>query len=278
MDNPTPASRLFLIGSEASQAFSPGLWNPVLERLGGHWTYEAWDVPRDAPMPPVRARLLEPDVIAANVTMPHKHWAAQAADTASEAVRLSGAANLLIRDGRTLTAHNTDVTAVAELLGGRHQRHTVMLGAGGAARAALVALNGLAARVSIADRDPDAARELAVLAESLGMDAEAVPWAEAQDRARRASLIVNATPIGKRIDDPPVWGGGRLAEDAFVYDYVYAGHVTGTIAAARDQGASRADGWDHLGAQAAAMVPLLGLPPQADALLRHTLAALHAAA
>jgi shikimate dehydrogenase len=276
MDNPTPSSRLFLIGSEASRAFSPGLWNPALKGLGSGWTYEAWDVPREVPMSGVRARLLDSDVVAANVTMPHKHWAAEAADTATEAVRLSGASNLLIRHGRTLEAHNTDVAAAAELLGGRHQRHAVMLGAGGAARAALVALKGLAVRVSVADRDPEAARQLGSLAASLGMDAEAVPWAEAQDRASRASLIVNATPVGKRVDDPPAWGGARLAGDAFVYDFVYAGHVTGTIAAAREQGLRCADGWEHLRAQATAMVPLLGLPPRADALLRSTLAALQA--
>jgi len=274
MDNQTPASRLFLIGSEASQAMSPGLWNPVLEQLGSRWSYEAWDVPRDVQMSGVRTRLLQSDVVAANVTMPHKQWAAQAADAVTEAVRLSGASNLLIRDGQRLAAHNTDVAAVAELLGGRHQRHAVMLGAGGAARAALVALKRLATRVTISDRDPEAARQLLALAVSLGMDAETASWADAQEQASRASLIVNATPVGKGSDDAPVWGGARLAGDAFVYDFVYAGHVTGTIAAARAQGLCCADGWDHLRAQAAAMIPLLDLAPQADALLQRTLAAI----
>ena len=274
MDNQTPASRLFLIGSEASQAMSPGLWNPVLEQLGSRWSYQAWDVPRDVQMSGVRTRLLQSDVVAANVTMPHKQWAAQAADAVTEAVRLCGASNLLIRDGQRLAAHNTDVAAVAELLGGRHQRHAVMLGAGGAARAALVALKRLATRVTISDRDPEAARQLLALAVSLGMDAETASWADAQEQASRASLIVNATPVGKGSDDAPVWGGARLAGDAFVYDFVYAGHVTGTIAAARAQGLCCADGWDHLRAQAAAMIPLLDLAPQADALLQRTLAAI----
>lgn len=253
---------------------SPGLWNPVLEQLGSRWSYEAWDVPRDVPMSVVRARLLESDVVAANVTMPHKQWAAQAADAVTEAVRLSGASNLLIRDGRRLAAHNTDVAAVAELLGGRHQRHAVMLGAGGAARAALVALKGLTGRVTIADRDPEAARQLLVLAGSLGMDAATASWADAQEQASRASLIVNATPVGKGSNDAPVWGAARLAGDAFVYDFVYAGHVTSTIAAAREQGLDRADGWDHLRAQAAAMIPLLDLAPQTNALLQRRLAAI----
>lgn len=71
METSTPASRLFIIGSAASHAMSPDLWNPVLAELGCGWHYEAWDVPRDAAMDGVRHRLLEPDVVAANVTMPH---------------------------------------------------------------------------------------------------------------------------------------------------------------------------------------------------------------
>ena len=133
------ASRLVLIGSAASQAMSPDLWNPVLTELGGGWTYEAWDVPPDGDLPAVRDRLLEPDIVAANVTMPHKHWAAETADDATGSVQLSGACNLLVRQGRRLAGHNTDVTAVKVLLTDGYQRHAVFLGAGGAARAALIA-------------------------------------------------------------------------------------------------------------------------------------------
>lgn len=271
MEKPMAGDRLFLIGSEATRAMSPGLWNPVLEQLGSHWHYEGWDVPAGPDMAEVRARLLDDDVVAANVTMPHKQWAALTADAVTESVRLSGASNLLIGNGRELTAHNTDVTAVTELVGGRNQRRAIMFGAGGAARAALIALRGRAAQVTVADRDEQAAAGLAALASGLGMAAKAVSWAEAQAQAPGASIIFNATPIGKRANDEPAWGGTALAPDTFVYDFVYAGHVTATIAAARRQGLECADGWDHLQAQAAAMVPLLGLASQAYGLLAETL-------
>jgi shikimate dehydrogenase len=276
MEDPFSGDRLFLIGSEATHAMSPSLWNPVLEQLGSCWHYEGWDVPAGAYMAGVRARLLEGDVVAANVTMPHKQWAAHTADEVSESVRLSGASNLLIGKGNELTAHNTDITAVAELVGGRNQRHALMLGAGGAARAAVVALRGRAAQVTVADRDDQAAAGLAALACGLGMAAKAVSWAEAQAQARSASIIVNATPIGKRANDEPAWGGTALGPDTFVYDFVYARHVTATISAARRQGLECADGWDHLHAQAAAMVPLLGLASQAYGLLGETLRGIRA--
>lgn len=73
MEPRTHASRLALIGSAASQAMSPMLWNPVLARLATGWTYEAWDVPPEGDLGQVRRQLLEPEMVAANVTMPHKH-------------------------------------------------------------------------------------------------------------------------------------------------------------------------------------------------------------
>lgn len=67
----------------------------------------------------VRAELLGPEVVAANLTMPHKQRAARTADSATEPVRVSGAANLLIRQGGELIAHNTDVTAAGGFLANR---------------------------------------------------------------------------------------------------------------------------------------------------------------
>ncbi|OOP64862.1 shikimate dehydrogenase [Arthrobacter sp. SRS-W-1-2016] len=275
METSTSARRLFLIGSEASKAMSPDLWNPVLRKMTIGWSYEAWDVPAGASMAEVRAKLLETDVVAANVTMPHKQWAAGAGETVTDPVRLSGAANLLVRHEKQLEAHNTDITAVTALHGDRSERHAVMFGAGGAARATLVALKDRVDHVSIADRDSEASRQLLELAARLGMDASETTWDGAQRQALRASLIVNATPLGKNRQDGPVWGMAGLADDAMVYDFVYAKHVTASIASAKEQGLRYADGWDHLREQAAAMVPVLGLPPQTGLLLERTLATIH---
>jgi shikimate dehydrogenase len=270
-----PTRRLFLIGSEASKAMSPVLWNPVLDEVGAGWIYEAWDVPGGQHMAGVRRGLLQPDVVAANVTMPHKRWAAGTADEVTEQVRLSGAANLLVRRGETLFAHNTDISAVEERLAGEHQRHALMLGAGGAARAAVVALRGNVDRITVTDRDPNASQQLVALAAGLGIAASTASWGEAQDQASEASLIVNATPIGKNLDDPPAWGSARLDPGALVYDFVYSDHVTATISMARTQGVECTDGWDHLHAQAAAMIPLLGLPLRTHALLHQALSHVH---
>lgn len=278
MDDEKSGNRLFLIGSVASKAMSPALWNPVLGQLGCRWTYQPWDVPAGGDMAEVRSRLLEPDVIAANVTMPHKQWAAQTADSMTEAVSASGASNMLVRLGGRLAAHNTDVTAFSKLVGFRHQRHVLMLGAGGAARAALVALRGRTGKVTITDRDVTSSRQLFTLARNLDMEAEVVTWDQAQHQAHQVSLVVNATPLGKSANDGPAWGPAPLATDAFVYDFVYASHVTASIASARKQGLQAADGWDHLREQAAAMIPILGLEQRTDKLLQQALGGIKATA
>ena len=271
MEPRTHASRLVLIGSAASQAMSPALWNPVLARLGNGWRYEAWDVPPDGDLAQVRKNLLAPDTVAANVTMPHKHWAAETADAADESVRLSGACNLLVRSGERLEAHNTDITAARKLLGPGYQRHALLLGAGGAARAALISIRENVGAVSITDRDPRASAELLELARQLGLDAHAITWEQAGDAAPDASLIVNATPIGKSTSDPAAWGGAALAPDAVLYDFVYARHTTASVARAEALGIRCIDGWDHLREQAVAMVPLLGLNGEAGVLLQESL-------
>lgn len=271
MEPHTHPYRLVLIGSAASQAMSPALWNPVLARLGNGWRYEAWDVAPDADLAQVRRKLLDPDTVAANVTMPHKHWAADTADEADESVRLSGACNLLVRADGRLEAHNTDITAARKLLGPAYQRHALLLGAGGAARAALISIREQVGAVSITDRDPHASAELLELARELGLDAHAITWEHARDAAADASLIVNATPIGKSTSDPAAWGDAALAPDAVLYDFVYARHTTPSVACAEAMGIRCIDGWDHLREQAVAMVPLLGLNGEAEVLLQESL-------
>lgn len=270
-------SRLVLIGSAASKAMSPRLWNPVFQELGLGWTYDAWDVPAGGDLDEVRRRLLAPGIVAANVTMPHKHWAAETADEATDPVLLSGACNLLVRKGTRLVGHNTDISAVTALLGGQYQRHALLLGAGGAARAAMIALEGHLGTVSITDRDPHAAAELLDLARERGMDARTVSWQQGQELSADASLIVNATPIGKSMSDGPAWGDGPLAPDAVLYDFVYARHTTASVARARGLGVRCIDGWEHLREQAVAMVPLLGLDVQSGRLLKETLERIRAA-
>lgn len=94
----------------------------------------------------------------------------------------------------------------------------------------------------------------------LGVSGTNLPWSEALEVAGQASLLISATPLGKGRSGEPAWGSARLSSDAYVYGFVYAEHIAGSIRAAQGQGLGYTDDWERLPLQAAAMIPLLGLP------------------
>lgn len=260
------ACRMGLIGAHASSAMSPALWRPVLDEVRPCWSYEAWDV-HPGGLASLRGRLVAADVVAFNVTMPHKRWAASVADAVSETVRRSGAANLLVREGRSLHAHNTDIDAMRGAVSAMSASRAVVLGAGGAGRAALVSLAGHADEIEVSDPDQAAVAESVEFAARQGIAVSAFDWDSRGERVSSAAIAVNATPVGMCEGDAAVWGTDRLGGLALAYDFVYAGHVTANAAQAEASGVTVVDGWRHLLRQAREMVPLLGLPERTSTLL-----------
>jgi shikimate dehydrogenase len=184
-----------------------------------------------------------------NVTIPHKQAALALADAASDAGRAIGAANTLTfeRDG-AIVADNTDAPALLEALRARVDpagRSALVLGAGGAARAAVWALVGAGADVQVWNRTPARA---AALASALGARQVAVPG--------RAEIVVNATSVGLEPNIDP-FKALRLKADTFeagscVIDLVYGSGETRLLEAARSRGARVIDGLEILVAQGVA--------------------------
>jgi shikimate dehydrogenase len=185
-----------------------------------------------------------------NVTIPHKEAALALANAASPAARAIGAANTLTfgPDGAIL-ADNTDAPGLLAAL--RDQRIDVagrsalVLGAGGAARAAVWALVGAGAQVAVWNRTPARA---AALAHELGARHATVP--------RTAEIVVNATSVGldQNID---LFKAIPLKADTFeagscVIDMVYGSGETRFLEAARSRGARVIDGLEILVAQGVA--------------------------
>ena len=181
-----------------------------------------------------------------NVTIPHKQAALAVADRASAAAQAIGAANTLTfeRDG-AIVAENTDAPALIELVRGVIDpagRRALVLGSGGAARAAVWALVQAGATVEVWNRTPARA---AALAEELGARYSAVPGA--------AEIVVNATSVGLEPNIDP-FKAFPLKADTFetgscVIDMVYGSGETRFLEAARSQGARVIDGLEMLLAQ-----------------------------
>jgi shikimate dehydrogenase len=224
--------------------------NAALEALGlaGEWSYEALDLAPDEFAS--RVRDLHGDgFVGANVTIPHKEAALAVADDASEAAREIGAANTLTFDGVEIRAENTDATGLlAALPEPPAGRIALVLGAGGSARAAVWALAGAGANVSVWNRTAERADEIVRdLASAGAVSGEQV-------RADGYDLIVNCTAVGMRDEDPfqelPV-DPERFDAEILLVDLVYAGGESRLVRAARERQAKVVDGLEVLVRQGA---------------------------
>ena len=183
----------------------------------------------------------------ASVTIPFKGDALRAAASADDLTRRVGAANTLRRSGQGWEATNTDVAGFLAPLEAAFDRplrgaRAAVIGAGGSARAVIVALLSRGMRVSVHARRRDQAMEVTG---SLG--AEIGSWPVP---AGSWDLLVNCTPLGgaARREESPLPGGpftGRL-----VYDLAYGAGESALLREARDAEVATLDGLPMLIAQA----------------------------
>lgn len=233
-----------IVGAPVAHSLSPVIHNAWIEAAGMDASYVAFS-PKDpagfeALVAAGRAGLLS----GVNVTAPFKEQAFALSDTASETARSSGSANILVfREGRVaadsadgfglLWALETQAPALS-LKGSA----VVMLGAGGAARAAAATLAGAGAEVRIVNRTRDRAEALAA---DLG---GSVTVAEGPAALDGAALIVNALTVRPEIDLT------RLSPDTVVMDMTYKPVVTPFLTEARAAGLTTVDGLAMLIGQA----------------------------
>jgi shikimate dehydrogenase len=183
----------------------------------------------------------------ANVTLPHKEQALALVDTASDTARRIGAVNtIVIDDDGSLTGDNTDAFGFIENLreGARgfdaKSGPAVVIGAGGAARAILVALADAGApEIRLVNRTRGRAESLA---HALGGTIRVVDWQDRANALDGATLLVNSTTQGMTGHDALDLDLARLPKSALVNDIVYVPVETPLLAAARARGNPVVDG------------------------------------
>jgi shikimate dehydrogenase len=190
----------------------------------------------------------------ANVTVPFKLEAFSLADRRSARAEAAGAANTLIFGDNGITADNTDgvglVRDLAYLGCALEGRRILLLGAGGAARGAILPLcEAKPAELMIANRTVEKADALAQQFAPLAPGISACSFDALAGRG--FDIIINATSASLS-GAAPALPDGIYAPNAFAYDMMYGRDETTFLAAARAQGASRlADGLGMLVEQAA---------------------------
>ena len=237
-----------LIGDPVAHSRSPAILNAAYREAGLNWIYAAFPVPRGHGGDAVRgARALH--FAGLTVTMPHKAEAAAACDEVMPDAIALGALNVITitDDGRVLGS-STDgegfVRSVRDEGFDPAGTDVLVAGAGGAARAIVLALGGAGARVTVGARRLGAAEGAAALvpggrATTLG-DVDPGVYA----------LVVNATPLGMQGEAGPV-PVERLNPGQLVVDTVYHPMETPFLAAARARGIHAVNGLGMLVHQAA---------------------------
>jgi len=189
-----------------------------------------------------------------NITLPHKEKAATVVDVRSAAVRRTGACNTFWYEEGKIHGDNTDVEgfsrALEVFLGGPPAGQKVLvLGAGGAARACLVALmDGGVEEVQILNRTRDRAR---VVARRIGGARVRVLDDRMEAEGQSYDLVVNTTRLGLEAGDPLPLNLRGLGRAGAVVDMVYRPEPTPFVESARELGIRAADGLEMLVQQGA---------------------------
>lgn len=207
-----------IIGWPLGHTMSPVLHNWGFEQLGVDGEYSAYPLEPDH-LPAFMERVRTEPILGLSVTIPHKQTVMGLLDRITDRATAVGAVNTLYWDGDALCGENTDVIGVIAPLGKLETlpASAMVLGAGGAARAAIAGFKELGITdVVVSNRTEAKARALAA-----DFGVRAVPWEQRMDDA--PALICNTTPLGMSGDmqDLTPWEAGRFPEGCVAYDIVY---------------------------------------------------------
>ncbi len=265
-----------VIGDPVAHSLSPLLHNTAFAEMGLDWVSVGFRVGSGRTAEAL-AGAVAMGIRGLSVTMPHKAVAAHLVDDLSPLAARLGAVNCLVGGEAGWRGENTDGAGLVAALrrGDRFDpagRRCLVVGAGGAARSVVAALAGAgAAEIVVVNRSTERAQAAVTLAGAVGRIGGA-------EDARDSDLVVNATPVGMAAggagvpDSPPVtWplDPSLLHTGQVVVDLIYHPAETVWMEAAREQGASVANGLGMLVHQAALQLAAwTGAEPPLEAMWR----------
>jgi shikimate dehydrogenase len=214
------ARKAAVLGSPVSHSKSPLLHLAAYQALGlTDWTYQRIEC--TAGELPSLLRSFGPQWVGVSVTMPGKFAALEFADERTDRAELVGSANTLVRTERGWRADNTDIDGVAGALGHvRHLRHAIVLGSGGTAPAAVVALADLGSiEITVVARNRDKAARLLELGAAVDVTTEFCDLADPRlpEVVATADVLVSTIPADAAAAYAGVFAGIPVLLDA-IYD------------------------------------------------------------
>jgi shikimate dehydrogenase len=235
------------MGWPISHSLSPRVHGFWLQRYGISGTYEAFAVKPEG-LPAALRGLREKGLTGVNLTIPHKVIACKIVDTLDKTAKRIGAVNLVTVSGwGLLVGQNTDAYGFEQNIlssGFKPSRGTAfVLGAGGACRAVLVALENMGfTDIRITNRTKEHAEKLAREFSTSQHKISVFPWKHAPDALSGADLLVNTTSLGMNGQPALNFPLDALPPSTSVADIVYAPIETDLLCLAKQRGNPTIDG------------------------------------
>ncbi len=272
------APRAFVAGWPVAHSRSPLIHRYWLKELGIEGAYDPVAVAPKEVDEFFQNLVKSSEFIGGNVTIPHKEAAFRACALVTDTARRLGAVNTLWIENNQLRGDNTDGAGFTANLDQNAEGwdanpgRAVVIGAGGAARAVLVALEARGfEQIRIVNRTRPKAE---ALARFLGMELEVLPWENRTRALADATFLVNTTSLGMTGQPPLDLDLSALAETALVTDIVYSPLRTGLLLEAAQKRLQIVDGLGMLLHQAApGFARWFGKVPQVTEKLRSVLLA-----
>lgn len=234
-----------VIGDPIEHSRSPQMHNAAFAKAGLDYVYVPFHV-RPNDLAAAIAGFKAINIVGINVTLPHKQAVISHLTSISREAELIGAVNTLTFTDEGIHGDNTDAPGVLRALEENENmsvpvgENVVVLGAGGAARAVVVAL-ALAgvASMTIANRTVERAVALAEeMGQKTGISMQGLGLADAQlpVAVRESMLLINTATVSMDATHPLLISADWLQPNTIVYDIVYTPPVTPLMRAAAARG------------------------------------------
>lgn len=222
---------LAVLGFPVKHSLSPAMHNAALAAMPGFgdWRYFALEVPAGE-MSEVLPQLHAAGFLGLNLTIPHKVDVLPLLEEVDAEARQMGAVNTLIRTPAGYRGANTDGFGIREAVRKRldfewRDAEVWLLGAGGAARAiAVECLRGGVSRLTISNRSSERLEQMLKQLLDSGLPPDRIRRADfnqAPDDWSMPPLVINATALGLKADDPAPLDAGCLPAGSRIYDTTY---------------------------------------------------------
>lgn len=286
-----PGTSLAVLGYPIRHSISPQMHNTALAEIADadsrfkNWRYFRFEVHPDnliESLPIFRQKGFH----GLNLTVPHKTIAFDSLSTIDPDAQAIGAVNTLRLEKDAYIGYNTDGFGLANGIERELKRpttgaHVALLGAGGAARAAAVqCLQSCCASLTIINRNQDRLARLIdsmqALAESNSIPLIGKSSSEPDLSLPKKALIVNATSLGLKADDPLPLSPSAIPSNADLYDMVYNPPITALMKSVAAKGGKSTNGITMLAFQGAkSLSHWTGAKPPTETMLTAALAAIN---